>query len=76
MANCQGLKILNMFQPCDAILCFYLLIGQNYFVSKAPNFNKPIAWFENKALITNENLFDINELIKLQDSSQEINGTP
>lgn len=65
-----------MFNPCDAVLCFYLLMGQRYFVDRIPQFNKPKPWFENKVLITNENIFDINEFIKLNDSSQQINETP
>ena len=65
-----------MFNPCDAILYFYLLMGQRYLVDKTPNFHQPPAWFEQKVLITNENLFDINKLIKLQDSSQEIRRAP
>ena len=65
-----------MFNPCDAILCFYLLMGQRYFVDQAPQFNKPKPWFENKTLITNDNIFDINQLAEPNGGSQEINENP
>lgn len=52
-----------MFIPCDAVLCFYLLLGQRYFISHDPQFNKPKPWFESKTLITNTNIFDLNQII-------------
>jgi hypothetical protein len=71
-----------MFKPCDAVLCFYILLGQQYtqyhnhnetpvvIVMSEPMFLQEPKWYENKALITNDNLFDINKLIKIEDSSQ------
>lgn len=51
-----------MFQPCDAILCFYLLLGQRYVVNNSPNLDKPQAWFTKQELITNDNIFDLNDI--------------
>ena len=65
-----------MFNHCDAVLCFYLLLGQKYIIDNNPNFHKPQVWFAKQELITNDNIFDINKLIKLQDTSQEIRQVP
>ena len=51
-----------MFQSCDAILCFYLLLGQKYVVDNSPNLNKPQPWFYKQELITNDNVFDLNDI--------------
>ena len=53
-----------MILPCDAILCFYLLLGQRYIVDHSPNFHKPQEWFTKQELITNENIFDLNNTIQ------------
>lgn len=60
-----------MFQPCDAILCFYLLLGQRYFVDNNPQFTKPKPWFEKTELITNDNVFDLNDVYKKLDSQDK-----
>jgi len=52
-----------MLIPLDPVLCFYLLLGQRYFVDNNPNFHKPQAWFSKTELITNENIFDLNDVI-------------
>jgi hypothetical protein len=54
-----------MFNPCDAMLCFYLLMGQEYSVNKNIQFDKPEPWYSHKELITNDNVFDMSELYKL-----------
>lgn len=54
-----------MFNPCDAILCFYLLLGERYLVNTNIDFHKKPEWYSNKSLITNDNIFDNEELYKL-----------
>lgn len=52
-----------MFSPIDPVLCFYLLLGQKYIVDNNLQFTQPIAWYENKELITNDNIFNLNDTI-------------
>lgn len=52
-----------MFSPLDPVLCFYLLLGQKYIVDNNPQFTQSQAWFENKELITNDNIFNLNDTI-------------
>ena len=47
------------------MLCFYLLMGQEYSVNKNIQFDKPEPWYSHKELITNDNVFDMSELYKL-----------
>ena len=66
-----------MFRPCEVILYYSLLIPQEYVINTTPNFNHSLPdinssshsfhrpWYENKKLITNDNIFDINDLQKL-----------
>jgi hypothetical protein len=56
-----------MFSPCDAILCFYILLGEKYIVNNNYQGNAPPSWYENKVLITNDNIFDINDIIQIED---------
>lgn len=60
-----------MFNPCDAILCFYLLLGERYLVNAEVDFHKSPEWYSNKILITNDNIFDDVELYKLIDDRIE-----
>lgn len=60
-----------MFNPCDAVLCFYLLLGQRYIVDNNPQLSKPKPWFETRELITNDNIFDLNDVCKKLDISDK-----
>lgn len=50
--------------PCDAILCFYMLLGQRYIVNNHPQFNKLLIKLKHRELITNDNIFDLNHTIQ------------
>lgn len=52
-----------MFSPLDPVLCFYLLLGQKYIVDNNPQFTQPKLWSETIELITNDNIFDLNDTI-------------
>lgn len=64
-----------MFKPSELILCYSLLVPQKFIIEIPPNPNRPSPiysyiveprpWYENKELITNDNIFDINDLQKL-----------
>jgi hypothetical protein len=56
-----------MFSPCDAILCFYILLGEKYVVNNNYQNNAQPSWYEHRVLITNENIFDINDITKIED---------
>lgn len=72
-----------MFKPNDLILYYSLLIPQEYIIDITTHRNQPISsssyvseprpWYENKALITNDNIFDINDLNKI-DTNDSIDG--
>lgn len=60
-----------MFSPIDPVLCFYLLLGQRYIVDNNPQLYKPKPWFETRELITNDNIFDLNDVCKKLDISDK-----
>ena len=53
-----------MFIPCDAMLYFYLLIGQSYYENHTNSFYQHKNWHQADYLITNENIYDLNETLE------------
>lgn len=63
-----------MFKPHEIILYYSLLISQEAIIDISSNLSIPAIikkrmWYENKKLITNDNIFDINELQKIFNDS-------
>jgi hypothetical protein len=67
-----------MFKANDTILYAYLLVAQEYFIDNSPKLDEltygyyvskqSIPWYENKSIITDENIFDINNLNTLMNN--------
>jgi hypothetical protein len=53
-----------MFIPCDAMLYFYLLLGQSYYQGHQHSFQNNKFYHRPDHIITNQDVYDINDTLE------------